>query len=158
LQAENFQHLNQEDFMTPVVFLCNSLMDLNPGAIGALVPVVGAIVLFGVFLPVAVWTSNQKEERLAYYKAETLRRLAEASGEGAKAAIDLLREEERMKRIKQNEGVKLGGLITLGAGVGLAIFLHAVANERSVYLVGLIPGLVGAALLIYVYFMAPPIE
>ena len=142
--------------MTSLVLLCISLMDLNPGP--TLVPVVGAIVLFGIFLPVAVWTGHQKEERMAYYKAETLRRLAEASGEGAKAVIEFLGEEERLKRFKQNEGMKLGGLITLSVGVGLAIFLHAVAGEPGVYLVGLIPGLVGVALLIYAFFIATPVE
>ncbi len=83
---------------------------------------------------------------------------AEASGEGAKAAIDLLREEERLKRIKSREGIKLGGLICLGVGISLMIFLWALVPAHGVYLCGLIPGLIGVAMLLYIRFFAAPLE
>jgi hypothetical protein len=40
------------------------------------------------------------------------------------------------------------------------IFLHALlgGGGGSVYLSGLIPGLIGVAMLVYVYFMAAPAE
>jgi hypothetical protein len=34
---------------------------------------------------------SRRKEREAFYKAETFRRVAEASGEGAKAALEMLR-------------------------------------------------------------------
>lgn len=148
--------------MTSLALLCLSMVEFSEGdmvgVFHALVPIVGAIALFGIFLPVAVWTGHRKEEREAFYRAETLRRLAEASGDGAKAAIEMLREDEKLKEIKRREGMKVGGLVTLGVGVALALFLHFVAGEPGVDMVGLIPGLVGVALLVYVYFMAAPIE
>jgi len=56
--------------------------------------------------------------------------------------------------------MKLGGLVTVSVGVSLCIFLHAVTSSTSgsPWLVGLIPGFVGVALLIYVYFLAEPIQ
>jgi len=65
---------------------------------------ISAIALFVVFIPTVTFLDNRRKEREAYYKAETFRRLAESSGEGAKAAIELLREEDRLKRIKAREG------------------------------------------------------
>jgi hypothetical protein len=109
------------------------------------------------FLVFAVWFGTRQKEREAYYKAETLRRITEASGEGAKAALDLLREEERLKRIKAREGIKIGGIINIGVGVGLLIFLGALVGVK-VALCGLIPGLVGVAMLIYAYYLASPVE
>jgi hypothetical protein len=56
--------------------------------------------------------------------------------------------------------LKLGGLITVAVGAGLCIFLHAslpASASGSPWLVGLIPGFVGVALLVYVYFLADPI-
>ena len=117
---------------------------------------VGAIALFGIFLPISTWTDARRREREAYYKAETIRRVAEASNEGAKAAIELLREEEHLRQIKKLEGMKLGGMVNIAVGVGLAAMLWVLAGPHGPYLVGLIPGLIGVALLVYVFFMAEP--
>lgn len=117
---------------------------------------VGAIALFGIFLPISTWMEARRKEREAYYKAETIRRIAEASGEGAKAAIELLHEEERLRQIKKLEGMKIGGLVNLAVGVGLTAMLWVLSGPHGPYLVGLIPGLIGVALLAYVFFLAEP--
>jgi hypothetical protein len=121
---------------------------------------IGAVALFAVFLPLTTWMGTRQKEREAFYKAETLRRITESSGEGAKAAIEMMREESRLERIKKREGLKVGGLINIGVGVGLCIMLRSLTGREpdSPWLVGLIPGLIGVALLVYVFFMAPPID
>ncbi len=121
---------------------------------------VGAVSLFVIFIPLVSYIDNRRKEREAFYKADTMRRLAEASGEGAKAAIELMREEERLKRIKTLEGMKIGGLINLGVGLGLMIFLRAMlgGGGGSPYLCGLIPGFIGVAMLCYAMFLAAPVE
>jgi hypothetical protein len=119
---------------------------------------IGAVSLFVVFIPLTSWIDSQRREREAFYKAETIRRLAEAPGDGAKAAIELMREQDRMGRARKREGMKIGGLINLGVGVGLMIFLHALVTDAPVYLCGLIPGLIGVALLTYALLLAPPVE
>jgi Mg2+/citrate symporter len=121
-----------------------------------LVPIVLFVSMF-TFLVFAVWFGTRQKERVAFYKSETLRRISESSGEGAKQAIDLLREEERLKRIKTRESIKLGGLINIGVGIGLLIFLWFLVGPK-VALCGLIPGLVGVAMLVYVFYMAAPVE
>ncbi len=121
---------------------------------------VGAVCLFVVFIPLVSWIDNRRKEREAFYKADTMRRLAESPGEGAKAAIQMMREEERLKRIKAREGLKIGGLINVGVGVALIIFLRAMlgGGSGSPYLCGLIPAFVGVAMLAYVVFLAGPLE
>ncbi len=71
-----------------------------------------------------------------------------------------MREEERIKQIKVREGLKMGGLINVGVGIALVIFLRSLlgGSQGTPYLCGLIPGFVGLAMLIYVYFMAEPIR
>ena len=129
---------------------------MNPEVIGVFVPIVLFVMLFS-FLSVAVWVGSRKEEREAFYKSETLRRITESSGEGAKAAMEMLREEGRQARINKREGTKLGGLICVAVGVGTMIFL-AFQLHGYIYLAGLIPLLVGVAMLVYVHKYAPPIE
>jgi hypothetical protein len=129
---------------------------MSEGQLGVMVPIVLFVGLF-TFLVFAVWFGTRQKEREAFYKSETLRRITESSGEGAKQAIDLLREEERLKRIKTREGVKLGGLINIGVGIALTIFLWFLVGPK-VALCGLIPGLVGVAMMVYVFYMAAPVE
>jgi len=117
---------------------------------------VGAIALFGIFLPISTWMEARRKEREAYYRAETIRRIAEASGEGAKAAIELLHEEERLRQIRKLEGMKVGGLVTLAVGIGLGCMLWVLPGAHGDYAVGLIPGLIGVAQLVYVFFLAGP--
>jgi hypothetical protein len=116
---------------------------------------IGAVALFVVFIPLTSWIDSQRREREAFYKAETMRRLSESSGDGAKAAIELLREQSRQEQMKKREGMKIGGLINLAVGVALMIFLRALVREEPVFLCGLIPGLIGVALLTYALFLAP---
>ncbi len=93
-------------------------------------------------------------------QADTMRRLTEGSGEGAKAAIQLMREEERLKRIKTLEGLKIGGIINVAVGVALLIFLRVLlgGGAGSPFLCGLIPGFIGIAMLAYAMFLAAPVE
>lgn len=115
---------------------------------------VGAISLFS-FVAVATWSGNRRQEREAYYKSETLKKISEMQ---ADAAMAILREEERSLLRRRIEGIKLGGLVTGAVGIGMMLFLKAVATEKgdeSVYLMGLIPILVAVSLLAYSYVLAP---
>jgi hypothetical protein len=117
---------------------------------------VASIALYS-YLSVHSYVNGRRKEREAYYKNETVRRLTESQGAGADAAIALLREEDRLQTRRRLEGTKLGGLITTGVGLGLMIFL-GIANDDSHLIgvaIGVVPLMVGLALLIYAYRLAP---
>jgi Flp pilus assembly protein TadB len=109
------------------------------------------------FVGVAVWSRERRREREAYYRSETLRKIAETQGAGGNSAIEFLREDERYAARRRGEGQKLGGLITLAVGIGMMVFIKAVdrGDPDPAYLVGLIPLLIGVALLAYTYLLAP---
>lgn len=115
---------------------------------------VGAVALFGIFLPVTIWMDHRRKEREAFYKSETIRRIAEAPGQGGNTAVELLREQERIARVKTREGLKIGGIINLAVGIGVTGFLFALLHGNPVFLSGVIPALIGAAMLVYVYVLA----
>ena len=114
------------------------------------------------FVSIAVWTEARRKERESYYKTESTRRLAEMPAEAAQQVIEVLKEEERIrqaelrtKEVKTIEGMKIGGLVNIAIGVALMFLIRGTSQENSAYLVGLIPGLIGVALLVYALFMAP---
>jgi hypothetical protein len=160
MQARNSRQINQEDSMTSLAFL----LFFNPEVVGNaglwIFLSIGAVSLFAIFIPTVTWIDKQHKEREAFYKAETIRRVAEASGEGAKAALELLQQQSRFERQKGREGMKIGGLVCIGVGAAMVIFLkvQTATDPGAPYMVGLIPAFVGVALLVYVYFMAAPLE
>ena len=104
------------------------------------------------FVAVVSWADIRRKEREAYYRHETMKKVAEMPAEGGMA---LLREQERNNVRRRRENIRLGGLITLGVGIGLMIFLRAIDSGQPVHLVGLIPLFVGIALLMHCYVLAP---
>ncbi|MGA9352735.1 MAG: hypothetical protein WBV46_03525 [Terriglobales bacterium] len=119
-----------------------------------LVPIVGSIALFS-FLAVASWSDARRKEREAYYRADALKKIAESSADGAKSAVEYLREQDSIAVRKRVEGMKIGGLITAAVGVGMMIFLHGIEHEEPAYLMGTIPLLIGLALMVYGFVLAP---
>jgi hypothetical protein len=102
------------------------------------------------FTSVTTWAEARRKEREAFYKSETIKKIAETSGAGGPAALDLLREQERIDRRNRHDGQRLGGIISVAVAMGLMIFLRAITDTAPVYLVGLIPLFVGLALLAHV--------
>jgi hypothetical protein len=128
--------------------------DIDYRAVGALVPVVGSIAVFS-FLAVSAWSNARRKERETYYKSETLKKIAESSGESAKATLELLREQDKNAANRRLEGMKLGGLITSAVGIGIIVLLRGIEHDEPVYLAGMIPLLIGVAMLAYAYILAP---
>jgi len=110
-----------------------------------------------VFLPITTWLEARRKDREAFYKAETLRRVTESSSDGAKASIEYLREVNRIVQLKTIEGLKIGGLIMTGVGIGVVALLWVLAGH-TVAVCGVIPMLIGLAMLAYVYFLAAPVQ
>jgi hypothetical protein len=129
----------------------------SPQTIAILIPIVAIVATF-TFVTVVHWVDSQRKEREAYYKSETLRRITEAPAEGAKAAIELMQQDARLKRLRAREGMKISGLVNFGAGIGVMIFLHELLKGTAIYLCGMIPALIGLGFLAYVYILAVPIE
>ena len=118
-----------------------------------------AFVSFFSFLAVTSWTRARLRERKAFYRSETVKKMAES--QGGSAALEYLRDADRTVMRQRREGQRLGGLITLAVGIGLMIFLRHVPisphsdGDNSAYFVGVIPSLIGLALLLYSYLLAP---
>ena len=120
---------------------------------------VGAVALFG-FLAVAAWSGTRAQERESYYRNDMLKKLAESDTQSAVATLQYLQDKERATEMKsqakKREGYLIGGLVNIGIGIGLMAFLTAIADDkRALGLIGLMPTLIGVALLIAAFMLAP---
>jgi hypothetical protein len=130
---------------------------MNETIVATLVPLGAFLVPISVFVMVifVAWFGTRQKERESFHRTELLKKIAESPGDAAQKVLEMMREEEHAAQIRRHEGMKLGGLIVLAIGIALMPLLAKLAPSEPVWLVGLIPALVGAALLIYAIFLSP---
>jgi hypothetical protein len=111
-----------------------------------LIPIVGAIALFG-FLSIASWVDAQRREREAFFRHELLKKVAESPN--GQQVVDLLRQEDADRMERKRQRIQLAGWVTLGVGLGVGLLVSQLARVPGVWAVGAIPALVGAALIVH---------
>jgi serine/threonine protein kinase len=94
------------------------------------------------------------KQALATAPSDAYRKTDEPPGTGGEA-VPVVGEQENRRRQELIESCKLGGLITAAVGIGLSPFLYFLLPDRPVWVVGLIPLMVGLALLLYGSVLAP---
>ena len=100
---------------------------------------------------------DYNREREAYYRSEMVKKIADTGGWAA--AQEFLREDEKKVALRRKQAFKLGGVITLAAGMGFMIFLRAIEKGgEPVYLIGLMPVLVGIVMVAYAFITSPTNE
>ena len=108
------------------------------------------------WLTVVGWATQRRKEREAYYRHETEKRLVDKGEVSAEQLLRLRTEEERVRWLRRREGLKLGGLITTAAGIGIVVALRFVdTGELSISAIGWIPLGIGVVLLLYTYVLYP---
>jgi hypothetical protein len=118
-----------------------------------LIPVVSIIAVF-TFIAIAAWSENRRKERETFHRHETYRRIMDHPGESTDAVLQLIRRRELQEQRRRLEGLRLGGMITFVAGIGVMLLLYFLVTEEPVYLAGVIPALIGLVLLVYGFFLA----
>ena len=129
---------------------------LSSSLIAFLLPISSTLIVFS-FLSFAAWSGDRAKERQAFYRNELLKKIADSTSGQAESILEMMREEERNVERRRREGLKLGGLIWSGVGAGLTALMAALAPGTGVWALGLIPLLVGVALLVYAFLLAPRI-
>lgn len=119
-----------------------------------LIPIVGSVALF-TFISIAVWSDNRRREREEYYRHETYRKMLEAPGGNSETVLAFIRAQEASRDRRRLAGLRLGGMVTAMAGLGIMIFLRFLVRDEPVYLAGVIPLLIGAVLAFYGYTAKP---
>jgi hypothetical protein len=120
-----------------------------------------AVALF-TFLTVSHWISTRAAERRDRDRLALLRRVAEQPQPAAELMRELLREEDARIREREHgrarqarrDGLQAGAVL-LAIGIGLSVFLYAVAPDEGVWTLGIMIVLMGGVLSTFAYFARP---
>jgi hypothetical protein len=115
--------------------------------LGIIVPVM--IVCVFAFASIVFWTQARRKEREALYHSEALKKVADTAAPGATVALEMMREHERIERRKRREARNLVGILCAASGLGLMMFLRVIERREPIFVIGMIPFLVGLALLVF---------
>ena len=130
-------------------------MGFNQYLVGAVITSVIMICIF-TFTSIAAWAEQRRKEREAFYRSEILKKLADSTGTQAQQVLEMMREQDRNQERRSREKQKLAGLILTGVGLSLCLMFYLMTpNEHHEWAIGLIPLLIGLALLVYNYGLAP---
>jgi Domain of unknown function (DUF6249) len=109
----------------------------------------GAVGLFA-YLSVAHWVDARARDRQARDRLALLRRVAEQSPESAQSVLEQLRQEEAIARehqrreaLKSRRNGMQAGAIMIALGIGFGVVFALVARREPVWIIGLIPILIG---------------
>jgi hypothetical protein len=106
-----------------------------------------ALAFFG-FLAVVAWLRNRKDERESANRHEIYRKMLESPGGSADAVRAFMHQDEERVEQREIDNGRLGGMVATAVGVAFTMFLYGLRPERPVFLLGLLPLLVGVVLLI----------
>ena len=112
-----------------------------------------AVLAGGALIGIAIWAGLRRRERELHYKHELLKRFVDKGADREEVA-SLMREQSNNAWASKREGIKIGGIVNLLAGLGTMYGLTFIEDE-AIWRVGAIPALVGLGLLIYATWMAP---
>ncbi len=128
-------------------------MNVTATTLAMLIPILGVL---GAFTcgTIASWAGERTKEREAFYRSEVLKKLAESTGEQVERVLDLMREQDVAAERRRREGQRLGGAIVTMAGLGASIMLALLLPHQPLWAVGIVPLLVGGALLAHAYLPA----
>ena len=111
---------------------------------------------FFAWTTVLGWSIQRRKEREAHYRHETEKQLIDQGQVSVEQLIRLRGQDERSSRLRRREGLKLGGLLTAGAGIGILVALQLIdTGEFELGALGWVPLGIGAALLLYAYVLYP---
>ena len=110
----------------------------------------GAAIMLGLFafLAVSACASSQRDQREMKYRYELYQRMVEHPGPVADEVRALLDRDAERRLAAEIADKRSGGFVVLAVGIGLGTALYFLVPTQPVYLVALVPGLVGVVLLI----------
>ena len=110
----------------------------------------GAAAILGLFafLAVSAWASSQRDQREMQLRYELYQRMVEHPGPVADEVRALLEQDAGRRQAAEIADKRFGGFVVVAVGVGLGTALYFLVPGKPVYLVALVPGLVGGVLLL----------
>ena len=120
---------------------------------GLLIMIVPLLLLVFAWTSVTYWISARAAERRMRERYALLKHLSERPAESVQVVLEQLRQDDardeeryRAKVVTARRGKLEGGFIMLGLGAALALFLYNLVPGGALWMIGLMPMLIGVVL------------
>lgn len=129
---------------------------------GLLIMIVPLLLLVFAWTSVTYWISARATERRMRERYALLKHLSERPADSVQVVLEQLRqddarEEERLraKAAVMRRGKLEGGFIMLVLGAALGLFLYNLVPGGALWMIGLMPALIGVVLVVSTWFEQP---
>lgn len=115
------------------------------------------VVVMGMFVlaAIAMWTKQRRRDRSAFYAHELARRLAEGGEISEEGALEMIREQGAEEYRRRREGLRVAGVVSIAAGLGILVFFSHIDAENMP--IAVIPIFIGVALLVAAFLPRPKV-
>ena len=129
---------------------------------GLLIMILPLLLLVFAWTSVTYWISARATERRMRERYALLKHLSERPADSVQVVLEQLRqddarEEERLraKAAVMRRGKLEGGFIMLVLGAALGLFLYNLVPGGALWMIGLMPALIGVVLVVSTWFEQP---
>ena len=129
---------------------------------GLLIMIVPLLLQLFAWTSVTYWISARATERRMRERYALLKHLSERPADSVQAVLEQLRqddarEEERLRAraAVMRRGKLEGGFIMLVLGAALGLFLYNLVPGGALWMIGLMPALIGVVLVVSTWFEQP---
>lgn len=124
-------------------------------ALPAFILIVPLLLMIFAWISVTYWITARAAERKMRERYALLKHLAERPAESVQLVLEQLHQDDARELEREREkaavawrGQNMGAAVTLAIGVLLALFLYFIAPNRPIWLIGMMPVMVGVILAI----------
>lgn len=129
---------------------------------GLLIMIVPLLLLVFAWTSVTYWISARAAERRMRERYALLKHLSERPAESVQLVLDQLRQDDaheaerlRAKALVLRRGKLEGSFVLLAVGAALALFLYYLVPDKPLWMIGLMPLLIGVVLVISTWLETP---
>jgi hypothetical protein len=129
---------------------------------GILIMILPLLLLIFAWTSVTYWISARATERRTRERYALLKHLSERPTESVQIVLEQLRqddakeeERQRAKATGMRRGKLEGGFIMIGLGAALGLFLYYAAPRSALWMISLMPALIGLVLVISTWLEKP---
>lgn len=128
-------------------------MEIGQNSLPAFIMIVPLLIVLFTWISVTHWINARAAERRTRERYALFKHLSERPAESVQLVLEQLHQDDARELEREREkaavvwrGQNMGAAVTLAIGILLTLFLYYIAPNKPLWLIGLMPVMVGVIL------------